>query len=259
MTIRLLQLTDPHIGADWAAGDPVASLRTVIAAVRALPFSPDGVIVTGDLAADGTDAQYAALAPVLAELELPLAVLPGNHDDRAALRRHFAVGDASAGDGPLSHVHRVGTLRVVMLDTTVPGAGGGDLDDARLAWLEAALAGGADEPTLVAMHHPPVLTGIAGMDAIGLPPAAREGLAEIVGRHPQVCGLVAGHQHRTIATTFAGRPLLVAPTTYCQLALDPDGRRLQMEPQPLGFAIHTVIDGRLVSHVETLAVTADAL
>jgi 3',5'-cyclic AMP phosphodiesterase CpdA len=262
---NVVQISDPHVGARWARADPLQTLSGVIEAIGALPFSADGVIVTGDLAADGTDEQYAALVEVLGSLEVPWAALPGNHDDRAALRRHIDVGASGPADAPTSHVRRFGELRVVMLDTIVPGSDGGDLDGGRLEWLARQLDADSGDapPTLIAMHHPPFPCGVPEMDRIRLAPGAAHGLAELIGSHPEIVGLTCGHNHRVIAASFAGRPALVAPSTYCQFPLDLAGLGVAPVPDPVGFAVHSLLprlDGeparRLVSHVQPLALTA---
>ena len=92
----LAQLSDPHIGADWGGGDPVAGLAAAVAAVLALPQAPDAVLVSGDLVDHATDAEYEQARKLLAPLRAPLFVLPGNHDDRGALRRHFGVPGAGS-------------------------------------------------------------------------------------------------------------------------------------------------------------------
>jgi Icc protein len=263
---NVVQISDPHVGARWARADPLETLSGVVAAIRALPFAVDGVIVTGDLAADGTDEQYAALVEALGPLESPWAALPGNHDDRAALRRHIDVAQDGSGDDPTSHARRFGELRVVMLDTIVPGSDGGDLDGGRLDWLAKLLDGDSGDapPTLIAMHHPPFPCGVPDMDRIRLADGAARGLAELIGSHPEVVGLTCGHNHRVIAASFAGRPALVAPSSYCQFPLVLDDRPIAPVADPVGFAVHALLSpvdgetvGRLVSHVQTLALTAE--
>ena len=255
MAASILQLTDPHIGADWEPADPLDTLRAVLGAVRALPQRPDVALVTGDLTNDGREEDYARLAAVLAEeLELTLHVLPGNHDDRAALRRHFDVG--GEGADPIRYRVDLDGIRVLLLDTTIPGEDPGDLDDGSLAWIAAELTARPELPTLLAMHHPPFLCGMPGMDRYALAPAARDALARLVSAHPAVCGAIAGHVHREMATAVGGRPAVTIPSTYCQLQLDFSSEVLEMVPGPIGFAVHTMVDGRLVSHVQTLPVTA---
>jgi 3',5'-cyclic-AMP phosphodiesterase len=253
MTAGVLQLTDPHVGADWRPAAPLDTLRAVIATVRALPDRPQAVLVTGDLTNDGKAEQYAQLAAALAELELPLYVLAGNHDSRPALRAAFDV--PGEGDALIQYAIELDGLRVVMLDTQRSGEPGGELGPDRLAWLAGELSSRRNTPTLVAMHHPPIITGIEAMDAIGLPDADRAGLATVLEEHPQVIGVVAGHVHRTITGSIAGRPVVTIPSTYAQLMLDLTRSDLQMVDAPLGFGLHLIVAGRLVSHVETLSST----
>jgi 3',5'-cyclic AMP phosphodiesterase CpdA len=179
---------------------------------------PDAVVVTGDLAEDGTDAQYEELERLLAPLEAPLYVLAGNHDDRAAMRRRFGLpGEA---DEAVQYSADLGPLRLIALDTTTPGEDPGTLDRGRLDWLDAELAAAPQAPTLIALHHPPIWTGAPALDTMGLAPADRHALAAVVTRHPQVRRLVAGHMHRTMTGELGGRTVLGAPSTYAQAMLD---------------------------------------
>ena len=242
----LAQLSDLHVGADWGAGDPLAQLAAAVAAAAAL--RPDAVVVTGDVAEHGSAAEYEQAREALAAFAAPVHVLAGNHDRRAELRR--ALGLPGAGDEPVQHAVDLGPLRLVALDTTLPGEDRGELDEPRLAWLDAALAAAPDVPTVVAMHHAPVWTGVRALDELGLPAAHRRALAAVVERHPQVRRLVAGHVHRTIAAGIGGRPLLVAPSTYLQARLDFRTDELELVPEPGGFAVHALHDGEIASHVQ---------
>lgn len=242
----LVQLSDPHIGADWVEADPVARLRDAVAAVRAL--GPDAVVVTGDLVDHADDAEYERAHELLAAVGAPVHVLPGNHDGRGGLRRRFGLpGD---GDEPVQYAVDLGPLRLVALDTTIPGEDAGALDAARLDWLDGALAAAPDAPTVLAMHHPPLATGIAAMDALALGDADRLALGAVVARHPQVRRLIAGHLHRTIAGTLAERSVLVASSTLVQAGLDVRSPGLAFVDEPPGFIVHTLHDGELLSHVQ---------
>jgi 3',5'-cyclic AMP phosphodiesterase CpdA len=255
VTLSVLQLTDPHFGADWAPAAPADTLREVLGAVRRLAQRPAVALLTGDLTNDGAEQDYTALAALLAEeLELPLQVIPGNHDDRAQLRRWFDVG--GEGAEPIQYAVELEGLRVLMLDTTIPGEGTGALGAARLEWIAAALAERPEVPTILAMHHPPFITGVKAMDRFALIAADREACARLVSEHPQVCGTIAGHVHRAMATAVGGRPAVTIPSTYCQLPLDFAADRLGMIPDPVAFAVHALVDGRLVSQLQTLPVTA---
>jgi 3',5'-cyclic AMP phosphodiesterase CpdA len=144
----------------------------------------------------------------------------------------------------------LGPLRLVLLDTTIPGEDPGALDRDQLAWLDAELAVAPQQPTLIAMHHPPLLTGVPAWDEIGLADASRLSLGEVIDRHRQVRRIVAGHVHRTITGQLAGRPVLTVPSTYVQGRLSFGSRELELGADPAGFAVHAVLDGDLVSHIQ---------
>ena len=244
----LAQLSDPHIGAEWADGDPVAGFAAAVESVRAMRLQPAAVLVSGDLADNAADAEYAQVRELLAPLRAPLYVLPGNHDDRRALNRHFGVPGA-AGE-PVQYSVDLGPLRLVVLDTTRPGEDPGALDAERLDWLDAELAAAPGLPTLLAMHHPPLVTGVPAWDELGLPGADRRALSEVIERHRQVRRLVAGHVHRTITGDLAGRAVLTVPSTYVQAQLKFGSEEIELADEPAGFALHAVLDGELISHVQ---------
>jgi 3',5'-cyclic-AMP phosphodiesterase len=242
------QLSDPHIGAEWGVGDPAARFAAAVESVRTTQPQPDAVLVSGDLADHAADAEYEQVHELLAPLRAPLYVLPGNHDERRALHRHFGVPGA-AGE-PVQYSVELGPLRLVVLDTTRPGEDPGALDRERLDWLDAELAAAPELPTLVAMHHPPLLTGVPAWDEFGLPVADRQALSEVIERHRQVRRLVGGHVHRTITGDLAGRPVLTVPSTYVQGRLNFYAQELELVDEPAGFALHAVVDGELISHVQ---------
>ena len=244
----LAQLSDPHIGATWAGGDPVAAFAGAVECVRALEPQPDAVLVSGDLADNATDFEYEQVRELLAPLRAPLFVLAGNHDSRAALRRHFGI-DGTA-DHTLQYSVDLGPMRLVVLDTTRPGEDVGSLSPDELEWLDRELTDAPQAPTLVAMHHPPLATGVPAWDEQSLPVPDRQALGDVIARHPQVQRVVAGHLHRSITGDLAGRPVMTASSTYVQARLRFGATELELADEPAGFVLHAVVGGRLVSHVQ---------
>jgi 3',5'-cyclic AMP phosphodiesterase CpdA len=252
----IVQLSDTHIRktGELAEGrvDTAAALARAVSAVSGLPQAALAVIVTGDLVDSGKPAQYEHLRELLAPLACPVYLLPGNHDDRDALRRTFGT-HAHLQEGSRSYVHyaiELDGLRLVFLDTSVTGAAHGELDHAQLADLDATLAARPDVPTLLAMHHPPFKTFIERMDDYGLQRGAQD-LARVLDRHAQVDRIVCGHLHRSITGTFAGRPAMTAPSTAHALAFDlgPDAP-LAFTLEPAGFLVHAwSVAGEISSHV----------
>lgn len=247
----LVQLSDLHIGGSENGMDPIPRLEAVISAVRALPNRPDAILVSGDLTDDGAEGGYRVAREMLAGLGAPLHVLPGNHDDRARLREAFDL--PGVGGEPINYSVEVGDLRLIAFDSIVPGQDPGDFPPEQLRWLDEALAGEPEAPTLLAMHHPPLATGISEWDEINLLAPQREALAEVVRRHPQLRAIVGGHLHRVAASVLAGCPVLAAPSTYWQVRPDfEEGDEIHLVDTP-GFAIHALRGGELYSQAESVA------
>ncbi len=223
------QLTDLHVVAPgrraYGVVDSAACLAAAVRRLLTLDPRPDLVLLTGDLTYDGAESEYRHLHDLLRPLPMPWRVIPGNHDRRATLRATLPAQHCPAGGvaDRLAWYEDHGPLRVVALDSLVEGESHGQLDAAQLAWLDARLSEAPRRPTLVLLHHPPLPTGIAHMDRIGLrDPAA---LGAVLGRHSQVERLLCGHVHRAILWRWAGTLVSVAPSTAHQVALDlrPDG------------------------------------
>jgi 3',5'-cyclic AMP phosphodiesterase CpdA len=228
--------------------DTAAHLRAAVARILALPQRPDAVLATGDLVDCAEPGEYRELRPLLAPPPMPVYLIPGNHDSRDELLRAFPDHRYLPRDGGFLHYTVEDyVVRLVGLDTLVPGAGGGELCAARLLWLDRTLAAAPDRPTLIFMHHPPFRTGIERMDAIGLRGAAA--MAAIVARNPQVQLITAGHLHRPIQRRVGGTVAATCPSTAHQLSLD-FGRDAPVTctGEPSAFQLHLWDGEGLVTH-----------
>jgi 3',5'-cyclic AMP phosphodiesterase CpdA len=253
----IAQITDLHVSTPGSVNDrhfrTAEHLERAVAHLNALIPRPDVVLATGDLVEHGEAAEYARLRAILDGLAMPLYVIPGNHDAREPLARAFGDGGYLPRDGFLHYTVEGWPVRLVALDTLVPGASGGRLCAERLAWLDARLAEAGTQPTVVLMHHPPFVTGMRAMDAMGLEGKAE--LAEVIGRHPQVEGVVCGHLHRPITRRFAGTVATTCPATAHQLALDlAPAPRLAVVMEPPACMLHLWLgpEAGLVSHVSVI-------
>ena len=248
------RMATPVPGAEsiYAEIDTGACLARAVDALNALVPLPDIAIVTGDLVDHGEAAEYHHFRQLLAPLRMPVFVIAGNHDSRAPLREAFGDDGYFPPEGFLHYTVEDYPLRLVALDTLIPGEIGGTLCAERLGWLDAALGAAPDRPTLVMMHHPPFPTGITQMDGYGLPNAAA--LAEIVAHHPQIERIACGHLHRAIDRRFAGTVAGTAPSTAHQAQLDlRPGARLHFRFEPPGYQLHLWEPGTgLVTHTAVL-------
>ncbi len=249
----IAQITDFHVVAagELLGGrlDTGAMLAAAVARLNALDPAPDLVIATGDLVADGATDQYVHLRDCLAPLASRLVLMAGNHDDHAALAAAFPDHAYLAGAaGGMNYVAENGPPRILALDTVVPGEPGGHISAPSLQWLDDRLAEHPDRPTIIAMHHPPLVTGLAYMDAMN----CRNGddLARVLSRHRQVERILCGHLHRQVAQLWNGILVTTAPATsfYVGLDLRPDAP-LGLTEEPPAFLLHWWRpDHGLISH-----------
>jgi Icc protein len=258
----IAQITDLHV---HARGEPVSALvdanenlAIAIDFLNTLVPRPDVVVATGDLTDNGTPEQYSALRELLERLELPLYLVPGNHDERVPLAEAFPLHAYLPRDGaPQSYAVDDHPVRLVGIDTTHPGHHDGELTADELAWLDATLAARPDAPTLVFMHHPPFDTGVWWMDCVGLSAEHRRGFEDVIRRHPQVQRVVAGHIHRPVQTTWGAAIVSVSPSTAHQVGLDlvaGGGMRLTDEPPMVTLLDWT--DERVLNHLASFMPTA---
>lgn len=249
----IAQISDLHIRpkgqlAYGVAETNVMAERAVNALLRLAPC-PHVVILTGDATDCGLDEEYALLTELLDRLPMPVYAVPGNHDRREAMRAAFAPQGYLPKAGFLDFVVETRPVRLIGLDSLVPGASHGALAPETLAFLAAALDAEPAIPTLVFLHHPPFDCGIGHMDKIRLLHGV-EAFAAIIARHGQVERVVTGHHHRPVQTRFAGTICQIAPSVAHQVVLDlSEDSASAFVLEPPAYLLHRWIEGAgLVTH-----------
>jgi 3',5'-cyclic-AMP phosphodiesterase len=229
----IAQLSDPHLRLDDVVSQD--AFAAGVARVLTLNPLPAAVLVTGDIANSGDPAEHERALELLAPLPMPVHRLAGNHDLLGERVRYTA--DAHG-------------VRIVACDTSIPGRDDGTLE---LDWLAECLACDRETPTLVAMHHPPLLTGLPWLDEIGLPAAQRAALAELLAGAPNVKRIVAGHVHRVIGDVVGGCGVITCASTNIQAGLDFIATDMVLVSEPPSLLVHALLDsGDLVTHVQPI-------
>jgi 3',5'-cyclic AMP phosphodiesterase CpdA len=254
----IAQITDLHIGFD--RGNPhelnVRRLNIVIDQLNAMSAKPDLVIVSGDMVENGDDKRaYRHMEALVKRWQGPLLWAVGNHDSRENMLEVLPEVPTDE-HGFIQYEIEQGGLRFVVVDTLDPGRHGGMVCELRAKWLRARLREKRDVPTVIVMHHPPVDTGIEWMSALHCEEWVQR-VEKVLRPASQIVAIVAGHVHRPISTSFAGKRLVVATSTAPMLALDlkdvdplhPDGRALIIGDPP-GFGLHYWDGTTLLSHFE---------
>ena len=247
----IAQITDTHIKAGgrlaYRQVDTLAALKSCVEHLNTMTPRPDAVVVSGDLVDFGTTDEYAVAKPVFDHLEMPAFVIPGNHDDRDVLREAFSDHAYLPRSGFLHYAIEDFPVRLIGLDTTVTGKPYGELCEDRIAWLARCLDREPEKPTLLFMHHPPFLTGIAHMDWQN----CRNGpaLGRLIEGHGQVQMILCGHVHRSIHTLWHGTAACIGPSPAHAVALDldPNGPPAFVEEPPACRIVHLTAENRLVA------------
>ncbi|WP_051297763.1 phosphodiesterase [Brevibacterium album] len=213
----ILHISDTHFVEDDALlhdkVDSDANLARLFDGLRKSSIAPDALVFTGDLADAGQPDAYrrlrALVEPVCADYGAELIWIMGNHDARPEFRSGLL--DLDPTQEPVDRVFDVAGLRVIALDSTVPGRHHGELTDAQLEWLAEELASPAEHGTLIGLHHPPVPSMLGLLPLVELKEQHR--LAEVI-EGTDVRGVLGGHLHYSTTSTFAGGiPVSVASAT----------------------------------------------
>jgi 3',5'-cyclic-AMP phosphodiesterase len=252
----IAQLSDLHVR---PRGIPAARVvetnmlvERALLAVAALRPAPDVVVISGDVTECGRPEEYGMAAALLRRhLTMPVFVVPGNHDRRDNFRAGLGHMPGVLSDPDfVQYAVEDYPIRLVMLDSVVPEAGHGLLCPARLAFLERTLAAEPHKPTILVLHHPPMLTGVASMDDIFL--RNTEELGALLARHPQVERILTGHHHRSVVGRLGSAIVIVAPAVVHQtefsllsnggdaLVLEPPAFQLHLDVPGSGMASHTL-------------------
>jgi len=239
----IAQITDLHVRPRGLPANRVVESNMMteraLDAVIALRPRPDVVLITGDLVDRGLVEEYEQLKIMLRRLDIPAFMIPGNHDRRENFRRVLADYRGVTEDAEfVQFVVDDYPVRLIALDTLVPGKGEGALCARRLAFLERALARDAEKPTVIFMHHPPFDCGIEHMDRIRLLEGA-ERLGEIVRPYRNVERILCGHHHRSIETRFAGTIASISPGVAHQVTFDiNEGAPASLVLEPPAYQLH---------------------
>lgn len=219
----IAHISDLHVtAARKKAYDQVPTaenLARCVEHINQLQPAVDVVLVTGDITFSSLYEEAQCAAGLLETLNAPFYIIPGNHDERAVLRSAFAERGCPAEAGEFINYAVDGfPLSFIALDTTVPGAPGGEVCTERAVWLEKQLEKTAGKPTIVFMHHPPVKCGVLETDEDGF--VGADLLGEVIEKYPNIERILCGHIHLTTHIRWRGTVISTAASMGLQLMLD---------------------------------------
>jgi 3',5'-cyclic-AMP phosphodiesterase len=237
----IAQVSDSHVEQPgkvaYGVYDAHAAFVRALHKVAAVVPRPDFLLHTGDVTHHGNTDIHRNVRAELERTGIPYAVMAGNHDENETLRAAFADKSWMPGAGFLHYVIELPPVRIICLDTTIPGKVEGMLCAARMRWLAERLAEKLSAPTMIAMHHPAFRIGRPTSDA--RPFGGAKEFAELIARYPNVSLVTAGHVHCTLQARIGNAVALAVPSTVYGFAMDrrPDAP-LSTINEPPGYYLH---------------------
>jgi 3',5'-cyclic-AMP phosphodiesterase len=246
----IAQITDSHIvqkGDSWQGNKTIVDERLKKVCTELNEKKPDVVIATGDLV-DVKEA-YGYFKEITSNLTMPMFVIPGNHDDREAMKLAFSDKEYMPETGFIQYAIDDYPVRLIGLDTLVPGSPSGELDEERLDWLNATLSSNREKPTIIFMHHFPFTIGHKIFDQIIC--FAGDRFEKIIGESPNVMAMFAGHYHHQVSSVFAGKPFFIASSVAPSHKFSADESQvIDMELKDPAITYHTWHEGK--NHITSM-------
>lgn len=257
----LIQLSDTHILPPgellYKSIDTASHLRETIYKINCMRPKPDVVLITGDLVDRGDLPSYQHFLELIKPLKMPVYVIPGNHDNPDIMKQAFSgTLNFPANDNTFQYAVEHLPYRILALNSRSEGTELPGFDDQRLDWLSNQLER-SDQPVLIALHHPPMTTGIELIDMGGS--EWFQGIKSVLAKHDQVRLVICGHCHTDLTGRIGQVPVYMAPATSHQLVAS---RGLKLAPSAQIVAgipiLHQFIEGDFVSGSNPWPATVEA-
>ncbi len=263
--LRFVQITDTHISADphynseGARHTPLMGAKALVHALNSLPFTPDFVLHTGDVAFDPDESAYQTAKEVLGEIKYPVYYLPGNHDHIEPLQR-IMLGSTQPKT-PFDYEFEVNGVQMICMDSNRPAPPyRGKVSDAQLAWLDGLCSADDTRPLIVALHHPVLPMGAPAWDGIMnlLDGEAFHGV--LLKAKERLRGVFAGHVHQNTDIVRDGIPYFTGLSSWYQMENYPDQEELTRETyaEP-GFSVVLVTREQIYVRRHTFMVDAGSM
>jgi 3',5'-cyclic-AMP phosphodiesterase len=250
--LRFVQISDTHINpdtsytSDIARFTPLVGATALIKAVNELPFVPDFILHTGDVAFDPVPEAYPFIADLLAKLKAPVYYLPGNHDDAAALQTVLMKRETV--QPYIYYEFEMKGVQIICLDSNGPHNPknpSGFVTEEQLDWLDAICTADDERPLVVAVHHNVIPVSVPWLDE-WMRIENGEALHAILRQaRDRLCGVFTGHIHHNYQILRDGVNYISGASSWGQLISYPTAentmfvRDLEAEPS---FNIVTITD-----------------
>ena len=247
-SVRLVQFTDTHLLQDPAGSirgaRTLPRLQACVAHAQRNFFPVDAILLTGDIVHD-EPAAYGFVDLLFGVFDVPVLLIPGNHDVPEEMHRRFTHPPFQVG----GEWQTRNGWQLLLLESWFAEAtnGEGQLGPAQLQRVEQTLATGTAPHALVVLHHPPVPMDSPALDELGLLDGPL--LSAAVARHPRVRGVCWGHAHQAL-DVYRRNEVRFMCTPATSMQFKPRNAHFEVDDRPPGYrVIDLQADGSIASEV----------
>jgi len=206
MTKSFIQISDSHIDDNKLVMgvDSQANLSTIVSNISKHYY--EALLISGDLAHNGTLESYQKLRKILNPIEAKIYVLPGNHDDLSNLSQIFNQSSLCN--------FIIGCWEVITIDSVQVGKVSGRLNDEQLNSLSQQISSSSAKYIALCLHHPPVSMQSDWDDEMSL--ENPEDLFAVIDQFDNIKAIMWGHAHQCSESNRNGVKLFSCPSTALQ-------------------------------------------
>lgn len=243
--LKIVQISDTHLYADPEKAllgvKTEESFAAVVKHIQQEIPKFDLLIHSGDLSQDASLASYQRAAEILKPLQVPIYYVPGNHDDDKVMLQVYPQHTIQ------NHRHiLLKNWQFILLDSHVPGAVHGHLNEEQLSYLQQCLEKYPEQHAIIVFHHQPVEIDAGWLNKLGLHNAKT--FWEIVARYPQVKAVLFGHIHQACTQMINDVPCFGTPSTCIQFKCNQN--EFGIEKIPPGYRwLELYTDGTIKTEV----------
>lgn len=250
--LTFVHISDTHVHPSegyrrpYAAIPPIKGTKALIQQINALPFTPDFVLHTGDIAYDPDESVYPFIQTLFSEIRVPIHYLAGNHDHRHAMQT-VLQGMTPPQENPYSTFEQNG-VQIVFLDSNAPAdPPRGRIPEEQLDWLDAICSSDDDRPLMIAVHHNPIECDVEWMDSFMKIENGETFHAIVRQARDRLRGVFHGHIHQEMDVFRDGVLYSSAMSPWCSFMSHPNMRGLGIVPDThaqAGFSVVSITPER---------------
>ncbi len=240
--MRIIQISDMHLPTRDEDSRGVDTWKNLdLALDMAMSYNPDLIVFSGDICfADPATEIYESLEEKIADIDIPLRFIDGNHDSQGLIKNMIA----RRGESAFYPAEKLKSCSLLYLNS-----GNAHLSTQEYDVLERFAGLRVNAPLLVFMHHPPIKIGVPMMDS-RYPFAEAEKIQRVLRETERPVHIFCGHYHNERSVYTREYSIHCTPSLYMQI--DERKEEFKVLTYDIGIRIIELEAGKMTTYVRYL-------